>query len=128
MNLHETCQATVRARVQWNRTGIVLTAGETYQFAATGCWVDFFIPYGPAGGPSKFAYLRRFERRRRVPEANWFTLIGGVDAQKDTAFVIGSRCSHSPRVDGELTCFANDVPGFYWNNFGAIQLAVKRVK
>jgi len=25
---------------------------------------------------------------------------------------------------GQLRCFANDVPDFYWNNKGAIQLIV----
>ncbi len=29
----------------------------------------------------------------------------------------------APRA-GRLTCFANDVPGFYWNNRGAIRLSV----
>lgn len=26
-----------------------------------------------------------------------------------------------------LLCFANDVPGFYWDNFGAVSLTVERV-
>jgi hypothetical protein len=30
-------------------------------------------------------------------------------------------------IDGELVCFANDVPGFYWNNRDSIVVMVRRV-
>jgi hypothetical protein len=127
MKLNEEAQGIVRARAQWNQTGVALVAGETYDFVAAGCWTDLVIPHGPGGDPSDSAYMRLFERWRRVPSANWFTLIGIIDAQMQSAFVIGSRCRHTPQVTGQLTCFANDVSGFYWNNFGAVRLTVTRV-
>lgn len=127
MQLHEEARAIVRARARWNRTGVLLVAGEVYDFVASGCWTDLVIPHGPAGDPSGSAYMRLFERWRRVPTADWFTLIGAIDSQMQSAFVIGSRRRHTPQVTGQLTCFANDVSGFYWNNFGAIGLTVTRL-
>ena len=127
MQLQEVAQTIVHARKPWNYTGIMLVAGETYDLAATGCWTDLVIPHGPAGDPSNSAYMRLFERWRRVPSANWFTLIGALDAQMPSAFVIGAHCLYTPDRSGQLTCFANDVSGFYWNNFGAVRLKVTRV-
>ena len=42
----------------------------------------------------------------------------------------GSRSEPDPnasRQTGELTCSANDVPFFYWNNRGEISLTMERV-
>jgi hypothetical protein len=52
-------------------------------------------------------------------------LIGCVDGDLATAFVIGSGIdAWTPPRAGTLLCFANDVPGFYWNNSGHITLTV----
>jgi len=127
VNIHEEARTSIRARARWNQTSIMLTAGETYELVASGCWTDLVIPHGPGGDPSNSWYMRLFERWRRVPTADWFSLIGTINTDMETAFVIGGRCLHSPRRTGQLMCFANDVPGFYWNNFGEIHLRVTRV-
>lgn len=116
----------IRARSRWNSTGIVLASGERYLFTAKGRWVDFFLAHGPAGDPSQLMYLRLFERYRRMPKANWFALIGALDCDLSTAFVIGEANDVTVRITGELTCFANDAPCMYWNNWGHVELLVKR--
>lgn len=30
--------------------------------------------------------------------------------------------------EGKLSCYANDVKGFYWNNSGQITLTITRIK
>lgn len=127
MNLNETVLTEIKAHPDWNRTEIVITSGEHYLMTATGRWIDFYIPHGPDGDPSPNAYLRSFESKRRVPEADWFTLIGAIDSQLATAFRIGSFCNYAASITGELTCFANDVDGFYWNNWGHVTLSVTRL-
>ncbi len=116
----------IRARSRWNRTGIVLAPGERYLFTAKGSWVDFFLRHGPAGDPSQLMYMRLLERYRRMSKTNWFALIGAVDCDLRTAFVIGEASDVSVRVTGELTCFANDMPCMYWNNWGHVELLAKR--
>ncbi len=69
-------------------------------------------------------YLRLFENKRRLPRENWFVLAGALDSNPSTAFRIGSHCEYIPAETGELTCFANDLPGFYWNNWGHVTLTV----
>ena len=95
-------------------------------FTAQGRWVDFFLCHGPEGDPSPLAYMRHFEKRRRIPEADWFALIGAVDCDVSSAFVIGKEKEMMMPVTGELTCFANDVASMYWNNWGHVELTVKR--
>ena len=126
MNFGETVTSQIQARIFWNKTGIQVVAGQRYLMTASGCWVDFFLRHGPDGDPSNSWYLRLFESKRRLPTENWFVLAGALDSNSATAFRIGSRFEYAPQATGELTCFANDVPGFYWNNWGHVTLSVTR--
>lgn len=112
------------ARNFWNKTGIQLLAGQRYLMTADGHWIDFFIRHKPDGDPSNSWYLRLFESKRRLPRENWFVLAGALDSNPSTAFRIGLHCEYIAPATGELTCFANDVPGFYWNNCGHVTLTV----
>ena len=118
----------IDARKIWNHTGVIVKAGETYGFTATGRWVDWFIPHNPNGDPSASWYMRFVQRWRRVKDANWFALIGAVNNDKATAFVIGDGGVHKMTGSGELTCFANDIIWLYWNNHGQIELLVSRIR
>ena len=71
--------------------------------------------------------LRLAERLRRAPSQQWFALIGAIDQDPSTQFLIGTGCDYRPPRSGKLTCFANDVLGFYWNNKGQLELTVERV-
>ncbi len=127
MRVGEAQTASIDSREPWNHTGIRLTAGEQYGMHASGTWVDWFIPHGPDGGPSDSFYLHLLESRRRRPHDNWFALIGALDENLNTAFTIGSQCTFTAPGDGELTCFANDLEHFYFNNHGAVTLTVTRI-
>ena len=126
MNIGESANSQIRARLHWNETGIQLVAGEQYLITASGEWVDFFIKHGPDGDPSPNAYMRSFESQRRMPNEFWFALIGGLDSNLETAFLIGSRCQYTAVKSGQLCCFANDVDWFYWNNWGSVSMTVTR--
>jgi hypothetical protein len=126
----------VIARRHWNNTGLHVTAGQRYQLTAHGTWVDFYIPCGASGyrypgwllrGPLGLA-TRFMQGRRRVPEGNWFVLAGAVRAAEDCRyFVAGSSREVRMPASGQLAFFANDLPGFYWNNLGCIRLEIARL-
>ena len=119
----------VFAAMEWNEVPHVYLEREAvYEFAVAKTIEDFVdgdipVPQGPVGhdaGP-----LRAFKRFARVPDHNWFHLIGAVD--RTGLFSIGKGCKHQAPVSGEFGCFVNDAPFKYGNNRGHIQLAVKRI-
>jgi len=116
--------ATIEARLPWNRTGIRLQAGSRYELTATGLWIDKNYEAGPDGYVSPNLLMRLGEFRRRVPKARWFALVGALDEDESTQFVIGSRMVYTPVRSGELTCFANDWGSKYDNNSGTLTLSV----
>jgi len=118
----------VPAADHWYSTGLQLKAGASYALVSSGTWSDGGIPSGSDGYPSRNVLQRLAEWLRRMPSSNWFALIGGLDRQKETQFAIGTGCIYRPQYDGELTCFANDVWGFYWNNRGSVDLVVKQIE
>lgn len=119
--------ATIEARLPWNRTSIHLLAGSRYELTATGLWIDKKYESGPDGYVSPNLLMKLGEFRRRVPKARWFALIGALDADESTQFVIGARTTYEPPRTGELTCFANDWQSKYENNSGSVTLSVKRL-
>jgi hypothetical protein len=65
----------------------------------------------------------------RKPSVKWFALCGMVNAGSGQKFKIGSGLTgFSPEEEGELICFANDVPGFYGNNSGELLLKITEIK
>lgn len=114
----------IEAKSVWTNTGTRLEAGQTYKLIASGEWKDASIPASPAGYESKNFFQRISERLRRMRSAPWFALVGAIDREAQTQFVIGLGCTYSPPRSGELTCFANDVRGFEFNNSGAVDLQV----
>ena len=70
--------------------------------------------------------MRLFGHRKRIPTENWFALIGAIDCKSNTAFLIGKKREIRVKTAGELTCFANDMSSMYWNNWGHVELIVKR--
>ena len=118
-------KAVISSRSRWNETNIALVAGKRYLITATGKWVDFFLCHGPAGDPGR-GYMRLFDHRKRVPNENWFALIGALGCNPNTAFLIGNKRDITIQTAGELTCFANDMSSMYWNNWGHVELCVKQ--
>lgn len=117
----------VCSREKWNDTGIQVSAGETYRFEATGEWDDASHRCGPEGYDSPNFILRAAEKLRRVPNARWFALIGVVNHDLSTAFVIGQGVQQTFAASGPLSCFANDVSFMYWNNKGSVKLTITKI-
>jgi hypothetical protein len=124
----------IRARARWNATGLRVEPGERYLLVAAGRWTDFYICTDADGYASDDApgpvrrFLRRHEQERRLPDERWFALIGCV-GERGPPFRIGSRREWPvpPGASGTLSCYANDVPSAYWNNWGTLRLTVTRL-
>ncbi|QHG65331.1 DUF2235 domain-containing protein [Pseudomonas putida] len=94
----------IAARLPWNETGLWLEAGRTYQFSASGEWLDSSISCGPGGThdgnfqPAEIAQLlgsalgqleswysklfknddANFSFTKRHEQFDWFSLIGAI--------------------------------------------------
>jgi len=120
----------------WNHTGVRLEAGATYRFATarTDAWIDWFIRTDAGGFTIEEApffaraKMRQEEGNLRIVGANWFALSAALDAEDARAFVIGSSSTKTMDASGELTAFANDVPGYYDNNSGSVWLTITRLR
>jgi hypothetical protein len=120
----------IAARCYWNNTALHVTAGQHYQFVAAGTWTDLLVRRDADGYPTPWwSPLQRITQGfRRLPKENWFVLAGAIrDGENNRYFVIGTSREVWMPTTGQLAFFANDVPGFYWNNFGAIQLEIGRL-
>ncbi len=114
----------IYSKKSWNDTAIEISTGEEYLFEADGAWKDLVIRTD-ADGYSNL-YMRLFNKLKRSRENKWFALIGSLD--KSDNFLIGKTNRVLFKHSGKLCCFANDAPGFYWNNFGHITLKITRLK
>ncbi|MBV6823562.1 hypothetical protein [Pseudomonas sp. PD9R] len=128
MEVGQTSQATIYARVPWNDTKIDLVEGSLYRFTADGTWWDLVIRTDADGYPTKVWPQAYYESQRPVPDALWFCLVGVVKETDGPAFVIGRRNEIEASRSGRLFCCANDAPNFYFNNFGKVQLEVERIR
>ena len=117
---------TIVAGSFWNDTGIPLVSGQEYRFNAVGQWIDFYIQCDADGFRSPNPLFWPLEPLRRMPHEPWFALIGAIDRKPETQFRIGKERTMIAPATGMLTCFANDVRHFYWNNFGWVELTVTR--
>lgn len=121
--------ATIRisSRADWVDTLLVEQAAR-YFFRASGTWWDAWNRCDSNGYDR--AYLERFKNRLRckASDATWFTLIGGIARADESVFAVGDGSRwHDGWVapaSGQLTCFANDMPGFYWNNLFSVELEI----
>ena len=128
LNVGETHKVKVKARRQWTDTAVDVQSGQVYRFKAAGRWTDLFYPSGPEGNRNPNWLMRRSIKRLRVPQAHYLTLIGAIDKNQRNPIILGGDTLDWPADrSGRLYCFANDVPGFYWNNWGAVELEIERL-
>ena len=107
-------------------TGFDLVAGKQYRFVATGEWIDKAPPpVGPAGVVDPGGIRHLMDHLKRVPLAPWMALLGRVGT--GAWFVIGDDPRPRTLPAGRLYCCANDVPAFYFNNRGSVQLHIEQV-
>lgn len=135
LELGESISTTVFAVELFNHTGILVEAGEAYEFsvAATEEWQDASITCDADGWnvdeeslgwkelPIKLA--RSF---KRVKDCDWFTLCATVGTNDELAKGVGSSGSYQATTSGELTLFANDIESKMGNNVGHIMVTITR--
>lgn len=128
----------VLARLKYNWSGVKLIQGETYEFqiAEGDTWLDKKIECGPTGWTSdqlpwfKEPIVAGFEKNRRLPEANWFELIGALGDEDDVLFRIkngGPENRYVAEIEADLYAFANDLQSKYDNNSGWLDVTVTRI-
>lgn len=120
--VNQEISVTICARRFWNSTELEVTAGESYSFTAIGTWRDLFEDCDANGYTNR--YIGLFQKMMRAKSCNCFALVGSID--KRSNFQIGVNKNMSFQTNGTLYCYANDVPGFYWNNSGYVSLVIKR--
>lgn len=130
LNVGDSRTTEVAARRFWNDTGIHVDVGQCYRFDAAGAWTDLFICCDANGYPTPWYSLlqRAGQSLRRLPQEDWFTLIGAVRSPEDCRyFKVGSEKEVRIPGTGQLSFFANDAPGFYWNNSGMLRVTCQRI-
>jgi len=113
----------VFAKDYWTPSNLMVNTGEVYQFSSTGIWLDWFI-FCNANGYSIF-YMNLLNGLKRAPNGQWFELAGAVN--QSNPFAIGKNNTITITNSGSLDLFANDANGFYWNNFGKVNVTITRV-
>lgn len=116
----------IYARDRYSRHSLAVNAGEQYKItsAADQRWVDLFIPASPNGYGNVLANWFG----QRVKGAKCFCLCAAYNYDDNGAFAIGTDHTFIASVTGTLSFFANDVPGYDWNNWGKILVTIYRIK
>jgi hypothetical protein len=115
----------VEASRYWTDSGFAVRKGEVLHFVTEGGWWDAHYESGPGGYDAPW-WMSMWEGLRRCPEARWFELAGEIGKGNGVRFPIGNRGAVTMPADGHLFLYANDVPGFYFNNRGAIWVTIWR--
>ncbi|MGY2185204.1 hypothetical protein D3C87_1475560 [compost metagenome] len=120
----------IDSKPYWNDVPFSLQGGTRYYLRATGNWLDWHNLSDANGYDKSSMNWAKGLLRFKAPGATWFSLIGSIDRKRESRFVIGdgSRWKEgwvAPK-SGRLSCYANDAPGFYWNNEGVVTLEIWR--
>lgn len=119
------------AKREWNPSGIDVKAGEYYSIKATILeeWKDAGTGSSLSKGwnpPARWIdWLAR--RKARAPHLPMYSLVGSIDEDTGTFFLIGEAARLQVPKDGALQAFANDWPGRYSNNHGRLEIVVERL-
>ncbi|AKA25198.1 hypothetical protein [Pseudomonas chlororaphis] len=105
-----------------------IEAGHRYRFLVEGLWCDASDPpTGPEGVAHPGGVREGLGWARRLPEATWMALLVRTEGPtgKSPWRLLGSSDQvWSDLPPGRLQFCANDVPGFYWNNSGKMEVRV----
>ncbi|CCQ12801.1 putative orphan protein [Pseudoalteromonas luteoviolacea B = ATCC 29581] len=132
----ESATCHVYACEPFNHTGVLLQKGATYRFSASidATWFDNGIEVTAMGWARDKQTLSQqkipiasLEPFRRVPNANWFSLIGCINKDDSTSFEIAQSADVKVLHSGEFTPFANDLHRYYGANAGKITLRISRL-
>jgi len=127
---------TVFAAEKYNRSGLMLAAGQEYQFDVSEAqhWFDASIECSAIGWDREGVKLglkeipiATMEPFRRVAQANWFELCASIGCEDKEQFRIALSARYTPTISGEFCPFANDLERYYGNNEGKIICTVTRL-
>lgn len=123
----ETRSLIIWASDYYSRNKLVIEPGQTYHFAVSPAdwWVDMVVVTNAKGYNNHLIDWRKL--RIRVPGAKCFALCAAMNENDATAFVVGTETRTTFPENGILSFFANDVKGYYGNNWGKITLEVLRL-
>jgi hypothetical protein len=123
----------IPASQTWVNTGVWVLPGDDLSLSAHGTWVDSIIPCSADGYHAPLFYASN--KPPRIHDGDlYFRLMGrivrdGLTPASDEAretFPIGSQANLTALWAGLLFVFANDRPGYYWNNWGTIKLMITK--
>ena len=131
----ESFETLVRAELKYNWAGVHLEKGHKYRISVpeNQVWQDGEIECDAAGWKSevlpwyKESIVKFFEDNRRVPEADWFELIGSYGDELEEFFRVGLDNTFTAKHSVDLYLFANDLETKYKNNEGDLKVVIKRV-
>lgn len=120
----ETTTLRVKAKARYAAT-IIVEAGQQYNISCNMAqrWYDLFIPSSPKGYANPLAAFFGM----RVKGARCMTLCAAYNKSDEDAFPVKNGDTITILKFGTLSFFANDVPGFEWNNWGAISINITRI-
>jgi hypothetical protein len=132
----ESIEVLVEADRKFNFSGIQGKENEEYEIISPGDqqWNDAEIPCDADGwtrndidkGLLEF-FIKGKEKDRRMSKVDWFCLCGAIGTSKVSFEAIGKYGKRKMKKAGELTFFANDLDTKYHNNWGTIEIVVKRL-
>ncbi|NOQ15624.1 MAG: hypothetical protein GQ581_01040 [Methyloprofundus sp.] len=115
--------------------GLILKKEFSYQFEVRNIekWVDDEVTSDPETG---WTTWMRYPGAlvpwlRRCPDEAWYTLIGALYDESGNwhCFKIGNGIKKiRPEATGRIYVFANDMNGYYSNNFGSLKLSIRRLE
>lgn len=149
---NQSCLALARAKDWWSVSNVIVGEKQHYAISipAGQFWWDEKRRSDPALGDKGSTLMNLFAHKKRLTEDHWFVLVATVvdcgDAGKTTAPLLRhydakELCAETMQkakavkngvelttvAPGRLALFANDAPGFYWNNAGQVWVVIKRM-
>ena len=121
---------TVKAKTEaWQASGIRVQQGEQVQLKASGQWQlgGFCHATGPDGQGGETLLCNDAFNKRIVTAFNGSALLGKI-GPNGKPFKVNDLYEFTAATDGMLYFAANDVPGFYFDNSGSINVSIRLLK
>lgn len=123
--MSEVIKVSIDSREPFSGFKLPVTAGQKIEFACDKGqrWKDLFFKSSPNGFFNPLAWVAGL----RVRGVKCFALCACYNDDIKTAFKIGTGRTIEVEKDGFLSFFANDTEGYYYNNYGSVELEIKTV-
>ncbi|MBQ4859151.1 DUF2235 domain-containing protein [Pseudoalteromonas sp. MMG007] len=137
LSINQSQDVMVFASEQYNTTGLMLEQGATYRFSPypDQFWYDDGIKCTSVGWHRdnvqlgvKEIPMTLLEPFKRLPIAQWFSLVGAINQDDEHLFEIAGGNDIKIAKSGEFCPFANDLSRFYGANAGKIKVKVTRLE